>query len=373
MSYAIDPSDNVLKILNEDHYYPFGMKHYGYNAGTGRIRFHKGLAQLMLTDDVDAGYKYKYNGKEWQDELGLNVTAMDFRQYDNAIGRFYNIDVMSDIMPSISPYRFGFNNPVIWKDPSGLFESGGDDDCDCPPIIWKEVVITGYKNMPSYFPTYFLKNGVNLVRYPGTQDEYNKQFGTNYHGDRYLDQWYFVNYYKPFKEEMINSMHAAQKKAGLFVMGVGGAVYAAPILLASPAVTSAISATISNPITQRALVLGGTNHFSQLLINGKVDQADVAISMIPGGPGLQAMKPMFSTSVDFYSTSDYSFIGGTGNMNKSNASFYRDAATGYIFHGLSFGVSPSNGLRNFGEIPLNTVLNTGQNSMSNLLEKDGWE
>jgi hypothetical protein len=36
-------------------------------------------------------------------------------------------------------------------------------------------------------------------------------------------------------------------------------------------------------------------------------------------------------------------------------------------------VSPSNGLRNLGEIPLNTVLSTGQNSMSNLLEKDGWK
>ena len=44
-------------------------------------------------------YRYKYNGKEYQDELGLNVTAMDFRMYDNAIGRFHSIDKMTDIMP----------------------------------------------------------------------------------------------------------------------------------------------------------------------------------------------------------------------------------------------------------------------------------
>ena len=62
-------------------------------------------------------YKYKYNGKEYQDELGLNVTAMDFRMYENAIGRFHSIDKMTDIMPSLSPYRFAFKNPVLWNDP----------------------------------------------------------------------------------------------------------------------------------------------------------------------------------------------------------------------------------------------------------------
>lgn len=58
-------------------------------------------------------------------------------------------------------------------------------------------------------------------------------------------------------------------------------------------------------------------------------------------------------------------------INKSNTSFFRDAATGYIFHGLSFGASPANGLRNFGEVPLNTVLNTGQTTMSKMLEEQG--
>lgn len=34
------------------------------------------------------GFKYKYNGKELQDELGLNMYAMDMRQYDPAIARW---------------------------------------------------------------------------------------------------------------------------------------------------------------------------------------------------------------------------------------------------------------------------------------------
>ncbi len=95
--YAIPP----VKPNN----YPFGLKHKGYNgAVNGRE------------------HKYKFNNREWQDELGLNATAMDYRQYDPAIGRFNVIDRLSELAPMHNPYRFGFNNPVYWKDPSGLIE-----------------------------------------------------------------------------------------------------------------------------------------------------------------------------------------------------------------------------------------------------------
>jgi RHS repeat-associated protein len=70
-------------------------------------------------------YDYKYNGKEYQEDFGLNMTAMDYRQYDNALGRFNSIDALAELMPSITPYHFGFNNPVYWGDPSGLTPSSG--------------------------------------------------------------------------------------------------------------------------------------------------------------------------------------------------------------------------------------------------------
>ena len=57
---------------------------------------------------------------EWQDELGLNVTAMDYRQYDNAIGRFNGIDALAELQYSYTPYHFSYNNPVYYTDPSGL-------------------------------------------------------------------------------------------------------------------------------------------------------------------------------------------------------------------------------------------------------------
>ncbi|MFY7743363.1 MAG: RHS repeat domain-containing protein [Flavobacterium sp.] len=380
LNYGKDPETNVLKVLEENHYYPFGLKHQNYN--TGRKQYGKKEDEIttlqfpglvLPTEEKPMVYKYKYNGKEWQDELGLNLTAMDFRMYDNAIGRFHNIDAMADIMPSLSPYRFAFNNPVIWKDPTGLLEKNGDPN-KTPHWDLDEVVVSAkartseYANMPASF-TYHLLDGKDINRnYIGSLDDYNRDFGTNYYGSRALDQWYYKNHYLPFKQDMIKSMHEAQAKVGMAIMAVVGSVFAAPILAASsPAAISSVSATISHPLTQYSFSMGLASAFSQQLVKGEVDQADVAISMIPGGSGVQALKPMFSSAIDLSSKEGFKLAG----INKSDTSFYRDAATGYIFHGLSFGASPANDLRGLGEIPLNTVLNTGQDSMNKMLELQG--
>jgi len=37
-----------------------------------------------------------YNSREWQNELDINFTAMDFRIYGNALGRFFGIDALSE-------------------------------------------------------------------------------------------------------------------------------------------------------------------------------------------------------------------------------------------------------------------------------------
>jgi RHS repeat-associated protein len=127
MSYGMDPKEGKLIILEENHYYPFGMKHEKYNSDQYEyvldIRggtYPVGISPLGATDRKT--YQYKYNGKEWQDESGLNMTAMDFRQYDNMLGRFWNIDLLSELAYDTTPYRFAFNNPNYWSDPTGMFE-----------------------------------------------------------------------------------------------------------------------------------------------------------------------------------------------------------------------------------------------------------
>ncbi len=114
LSYTKDTTGS-LKILEENNYYPFGLKHNNYNV-----------------DNFQPGYKYKYNGKELQDELGLNMSAMDYRQYDSAIVRFYGADRLAEMAPDISPYRFAFNNPVYWGDPTGLSEKSSNGQAICP-------------------------------------------------------------------------------------------------------------------------------------------------------------------------------------------------------------------------------------------------
>src|SRR5690606_23868849 len=101
---TIEPA---TEIVEENNYYPFGLKHQGYNELPGD------------------GYKYKFLNKEYESSFGLNVTETDFRQYDAALGRFNVMDALSELAPNYTPYRYGFNNPVFWQDATGLFETYG--------------------------------------------------------------------------------------------------------------------------------------------------------------------------------------------------------------------------------------------------------
>jgi RHS repeat-associated protein len=65
------------------------------------------------------GYQYKYNGKEWQDELGLNMYDYGARNYEPAIGRWLNIDPLAEKFTNTSPYNYTSNNPVFFVDYDG--------------------------------------------------------------------------------------------------------------------------------------------------------------------------------------------------------------------------------------------------------------
>ena len=98
-----------LQIKEENSYYPFGMKMAGVNATI-----------------VGVQNNYKYNGKELQDETinGKKLNWYDYgaRNYDPTIGRWMNIDAHAEKAPSITPFRYGFNNPMKFIDPDGNFE-----------------------------------------------------------------------------------------------------------------------------------------------------------------------------------------------------------------------------------------------------------
>lgn len=106
LSYQDINKDGTIdnsEILEENNYYPFGLKQKGYNS-----------------NNIQPNYKYKYNGKELQDEVGLNMYDYGARNYDPAIGRWMNVDPLAETSRRFSPYVYALNNPVFFIDPDGM-------------------------------------------------------------------------------------------------------------------------------------------------------------------------------------------------------------------------------------------------------------
>jgi hypothetical protein len=87
MSYTLSEL-NVLTIIEENGYYPYGLKHEAYNTVLNRYKAVVNETKVALKDAPSGGGTtiedsnknlYRFNGQEWQDELGLDMTAMDFR------------------------------------------------------------------------------------------------------------------------------------------------------------------------------------------------------------------------------------------------------------------------------------------------------
>ncbi|MBN3584569.1 hypothetical protein JYB64_19415 [Algoriphagus aestuarii] len=54
--------------------------------------------------------------------MGVNLYDYGARLYDPAIGRWFVVDPLAELAPDWTPYRYGFNNPMKYTDPTGMFE-----------------------------------------------------------------------------------------------------------------------------------------------------------------------------------------------------------------------------------------------------------
>jgi RHS repeat-associated protein len=121
LSYSQDPSTNVLKIIEENHYYPFGLKHTGYNSD--QMMYVKEASVLKIKPKpplFKTVYDKKFNGKSWETDLSLNIYDFHARGYMPDIVRTFQQDPKSEEMRRWSPYSFFFDNPMRFVDPDGM-------------------------------------------------------------------------------------------------------------------------------------------------------------------------------------------------------------------------------------------------------------
>ncbi|MFY1046776.1 RHS repeat domain-containing protein [Chryseobacterium sp. GP-SGM7] len=87
------------EVLEENNYYPFGLKHEGYNVLAG-----------------NPSYQYKYNGKELQETGMYDYGA---RMYMPDIGRWGVVDPLAEKSRRFSTYTYALDNPIMFVDPDG--------------------------------------------------------------------------------------------------------------------------------------------------------------------------------------------------------------------------------------------------------------
>lgn len=103
--------DNIIlvlagtPVLEETHYYPFGL-------------VMEGLSEKVLYNPVNK--EQKFQGQPFDDDLGLNWYGFKFRNHDPQIGRFIQADPLSDKYVYNSTYAFSENHVTAHVELEGL-------------------------------------------------------------------------------------------------------------------------------------------------------------------------------------------------------------------------------------------------------------
>ncbi|UKB81350.1 RHS repeat-associated core domain-containing protein [Chryseobacterium sp. MEBOG07] len=92
-----------LKIDRTTHFYPFGLEFGG---------------ELSTSNSINPNYTYSSQGQEKQIETGWS--SYRWRNYDPAMGRFFNIDPLAENYHTWSTYAFSGNRVVDARELEGL-------------------------------------------------------------------------------------------------------------------------------------------------------------------------------------------------------------------------------------------------------------
>jgi RHS repeat-associated protein len=136
VSFTKQLTNNTAKLLKENHYYTFGLKH-PYNSTEFDYYYNTSTSSLSIGPMTNSN-RYQYNSKEWQNELSLNLYDYGARMFDPAIGRWGVVDPLAEKYQSWSPYNYVYNNPLKFVDPTGMGPEDWYRNNKTGEYVWKE-------------------------------------------------------------------------------------------------------------------------------------------------------------------------------------------------------------------------------------------
>ncbi|HYD21859.1 MAG TPA: RHS repeat-associated core domain-containing protein, partial [Flavipsychrobacter sp.] len=122
-------------LLEETHYYPFGLTMAGISSkAAGGIQ-----------------NKEKFNeGTELNTDFDINWYETSYRSLDPQLGRFWQVDPLASSSHELTPYNYASNNPILRNDPLGLKDTvvNGKEAHIAPPL---EAVTVTHVKIPDGF------------------------------------------------------------------------------------------------------------------------------------------------------------------------------------------------------------------------------